>query len=360
VSRVERRLAPEISKALFEGGVIPAHPLAVDSSRRLDLRRQAALTRYYIAAGAAGIAVGVHTTQFGIRDKGMLEPVLRLAAETVKGSRVHRPFIKVAGICGPTKQAVQECELAADLGYDLALLSPVGVETWPESKLLERARTLAQIMPIFGFYLQPAVGGRRLDYGFWKALAEIPGVMAIKVAPFSRYETSEVARAVANSNRGDRVALYTGNDDSIVADLLSEFSFRVRGRLVRRRFVGGLLGQFAIWTKFSVELLNNIKSFWKSTGGRRMAFDELLRVSTELTDANSAVFDARNGFKGSVVGIQEVLRRQGLVGNRLTINPKEELFTSQSNEIDRVLGEHPHLHSADDAFVKEHLASWLA
>ncbi len=358
MTRIERKLAPEITSSLSEGGVIPAHPLALDSSRRLDERHQKALTRYYIAAGASGIAVGVHTTQFSIREKGLLEPVLRVAAETVREAKLRHPFIKVAGVCGPTAQAVREAELASGFGYHLALVSPVGVENWPERRLLERVRAITEVMPVFGFYLQPAVGGRTLSNEFWKELMNTPGVMAIKVAPFSRYETSEVVRALANSERRAQIALYTGNDDSIVSDLMAQFRFKIDGRSISLRFAGGLLGQFAIWTRFSVSLVNKVRTFWKS-GGKAGLTQELLRFSTELTDANSAIFDASNRFAGAIVGIQELLRRQGLVRNRLTLDPNEELSSAQSAAIDRVLKEHPALHLEDDSLVKKHIDEWL-
>jgi len=306
----ESRLKPEIKKLLHEGTVIPAHPLALDRNRKLDEQRQRALTRYYLSAGAGGVAVGVHTTQFEIREFGLLRPVLRLAVETINEERLTRPIIKIAGICGATKQAVAEAELAAELGYDLGLLSVGGLDSWSNEALIGRARAIAEIIPVFGFYLQPAAGGRVLDYEFWQRFASIPGVMAIKTAPFNRYQTLDVVRAVCCSGRCQEIALYTGNDDNIVVDLLTRYRITVNGHPVEKQISGGLLGQWAVWTKKAVELFEEIKQIRLQ---RAVIPSRLLTLASQLTDANAAIFDASHGFRGCIPGINEVLRRQGLL-----------------------------------------------
>lgn len=330
----------EVLRLLHEGTVIPAHPLALDNRRKLDETRQRGLTRYYMEAGAGGIAVGVHTTQFEIRNPGidLLEPVLQLAAEEVDKAGLNRPFIKVAGICGPTSQALKEAELAKKQGYHFGLLSPGGLGVYSEEELLERARAVADLIPVFGFYLQPAVGGRVLSYDFWLAFSEIPNVHAIKVAAFNRYQTLDVVRAVCESFRRDQIALYTGNDDNIVADLLTPYQFNVRGKQVTKRFVGGLLGQWAVWTGKAVDLLNEIKTCIDR--GYADA-EQLLAKGIEITDINAVVFDARNNFKGCIPGIHEVLRRQGLLEGIGCLNPEETLSPGQLEEIDRIFRMYP-------------------
>ncbi len=348
-------LSPNVLQRLLTGTVIPAHPLALDEQRRLDERRQRALTRYYLAAGAGGLAVGVHTTQFEIRlpQYDYLEAVLRLAAEEVERATADRPVIKVAGIVGPTEQAVAEARLACRYGYHLGLLSMGGLQDWTEAALIERARAVAQIIPLFGFYLQPAVGGRRLSFDFWRQFVEIDNVYAIKVAAFDRYQTLDVVRAVCHSPRADEIALYTGNDDSIVADLLGEYAFDVDGRTVRKGFVGGLLGHWAFWTKRAVELLQEIRQ-WR---GKEQVPAALLRRGHAVTDVNAAVFDPAHDFHGCISGINEVLRRQGLLANRLCLSPEERLSPGQPEEIDRVYRAYPDLN--DDDFVRQHLREWL-
>jgi dihydrodipicolinate synthase/N-acetylneuraminate lyase len=335
---------------LLAGQVIPAHPLALTAERKLDDRHQRALTRYYLAAGAGGIAVGVHATQFGIRLHGLLEPVLALAAETVAAELKARPrpFIRIAGAVGRTPQAMQEAQLAARFGYDAVLLSLGAWREDPESEVLAHCRTVAGVLPVFGFYLQPAVGGRILPYAFWRAFAEIPQVVAIKVAPFNRYQTLDVVRAVADSGRSD-VALYTGNDDSIVIDLLSRYRFAGG----ERRLVGGLLGQWAVWTRRAVEMLHAIRRLPDAP-----VDPAWFRHAATLTDANAALFDAANGYAGCIPGIHEVLRRQGLMAGTWCLDPAEDLSPGQRGEIDRVLAAYPDL--TDDAFVAEHLEAWLA
>ena len=300
-----------VDRLLKEGTVIPAHPLALDKNLRLDEQRQRRLTQYYISSGAGGVAVGVHTTQFEIRDPGinLLEPVLRLAADEIKKAALKKPFIKVAGIVGPTEQAISEAKLAIRYGYDLGLLSMGGLKDLSEKELVERAHAVAEIIPLFGFYLQPAVGGRLLSYDFWKEFAEIPNVYAIKVAAFNRYQTLDVVRAVSQSSRRDNIALYTGNDDNIVADLLTPYRFVVDGKKVEKKFVGGLLGHWAVWTNAAVKLLNEIKS----AKNDQQRLQELLSEGVKVTDMNAVIFDAKNSFHGCIPGIHEILLRQGLL-----------------------------------------------
>jgi dihydrodipicolinate synthase/N-acetylneuraminate lyase len=349
-------LSPELLKALHEGLVIPAHPLALTEARKLDERHQRALTRYYIASGAGGIAVGVHSTQFEIRDKevGLLEPVLRLAAEEADRAGLDRPFIKVAGICGPTEQALAEAGLAAGLGYDAGLLSMGGLQGWTEDDILQRTAAVAEVIPVIGFYLQPSVGGRIFSFDFWKRFAEIPGIVAIKMAPFNRYQTIDVARAVCYSSRRDEIALYTGNDDNIVNDLLTTYRFNVDGTIVEKPIVGGLLGHWAVWTHKAVKLLAEIKEARRQT---RLDKEWLTR-NIEVTESNAAFFDPAHHFEGCIPGIHEVLRRQGLMQGTWCINPQEVLSPGQAEEIDRMYRDYPHLN--DDAFVQKHLAEWLA
>jgi dihydrodipicolinate synthase/N-acetylneuraminate lyase len=347
-----------VRAALLRGLVIPAHPLALTAERRLDERRQTALSRYYCDAGAGGVAVGVHTTQFAIRDPkvGLLEPVLRLAMSAVRAhrERTGTGLVTVAGVCGTTSPAVGEAELARSLGYELGLLSLGALGKASNAELLAHCRSVASVIPIFGFYLQPAVGGRVLDYGFWRALLELEDVAAIKVAPFNRYQTLEVMRAVADSGRAGEVALYTGNDDSIVADLLTDFPAETGGGESPVRFVGGLLGQWAVWTSRAVELLGRARQARRSGTGA----PELLAEGAQLTDANAAIFDVRNGFAGCIAGIHEVLRAQGLLAGRWCLDPNEDLSPGQLEEIERVRAAYPRL--ADDAFVAQNRDRWLA
>jgi dihydrodipicolinate synthase/N-acetylneuraminate lyase len=327
---------------LRRGAVIPAHPLALTADRKLDERRQRALTRYYLAAGAGGVAVGVHTTQFEIRDPriGLYEPVLSLAMEELRG----RDVVKVAGIVGQTAQAVREAEFAAGAGYDAGLLSLGALRDATPPQLLDHVRAVAGILPVFGFYLQPSVGGRILPYEFWRGFAEIDNVVAVKMAPFNRYQTIDVVRAVAESGRD--IALYTGNDDNIMLDLLTPFRFG--GRTVR--IAGGLLGHWAAWTRCAVELLDRVHQ-------QPQLNPEWLTLAIEVTDSNAALFDPQHQFHGCISGIHEVLCRQGLLAGRWCLNPKEDLSPGQMEEIDRVYRAYPHL--TDDAFVREHLDEWL-
>src|SRR5664279_3022964 len=296
---------------LREGVAIPAHPLALTAGRKLDERRQRALTRYYLAAGAGGVAVGVHTTQFAIHDPqvGLYRPVLELAMEELKSGDA----VRVAGIVGPTAQALTEAQLARDLGYHAGLVSLTALPHATEGQLLEHVRAIAEAIPVFGFYLQPAVGGRVLPFGFWRRLAEMENVVAIKIAPFNRYQTLDVVRAVADSGHAGEIALYTGNDDSIIVDLLTPY--RVGGSVLRIK--GGLLGHWAVWTRAAVGQLRRIQA---EAGGNTIS-REWLSLAQEITDVNAALFDASNGFHGCIAGIHEILRRQGLLEGRWCLDP---------------------------------------
>lgn len=335
----------DVRKKLTEGLVIPAHPLALTSERKLDEKRQRALTRYYMAAGAGGIAVGVHTTQFAIRDPqiGLYRPVLELAAEETANANV----VKIAGACGGTEQAVREAELARELGFDAVLLSMGGLKDLDNSALVGHARAVAEVMPVIGFYLQPSVGGRLLSYEFWREFAKIENVVAIKMAPFNRYQTIDVLRGVIDSGRASDVALYTGNDDNILIDLLTRWNFG--GETLR--IVGGLLGHWAVWTSKAVGHL----ALARSSGGQISA--GLLTLAQQITDANAAFFDPRHNFAGCIAGIHEVLRRQGLLQGTWCLDEHESLSPGQSEEIDRVYRAYPDL--SDDAFVQARLDEWL-
>jgi dihydrodipicolinate synthase/N-acetylneuraminate lyase len=350
-----QRLPPEVQKVLRRGTVIPAHPLVLDANRRLDERRQRALTRYYIAAGAGGIAVGVHTTQFAIRQPkiGLFEPVLQLAREEMDRADSARtePLIRIGGTCGATPQAVKEARLLADLRYHAGLLSLVALKDADEVALLAHCKQIAQILPVIGFYLQPAVGGRILSHRFWREFAEIDNAVAIKIAPFNRYQTLDVVRAVAESARD--IALYTGNDDNIVLDLITPFSFAVAGKRITKCIVGGLLGHWAAWTRSAVSLLHECHK----PAHHGQGLQALLQRSVEVTDCNAAFFDAANGFAGCIAGIHEVLRRQGLLEGIWCLDPSESLSPGQAEEIDRVYAAYPHLN--DDDFVRENLDKWL-
>lgn len=347
-------LSDEINNLIQQGTVIPAHPLALDSNRKLDEDRQRLLTRYYMASGAGGVAVGVHSTQFEIREPGidLFEPVLRLAAEEVTASNIDRPFVKIAGITGPTDQAIREAELAAGLGYDLGLLSMGGLNDYSEKALIRHTEKVGERLPVFGFYLQPAVGGQLLSYEFWRDFAEIPAVKAIKMAPFNRYQTLDVVRAVCQSSRWQEIALYTGNDDNIVADLLTTFAFEVKGEMREKEIVGGLLGHWAVWTSKAVALLQEIKKIKESGAGIP---SEMLTRNTQITDANAVIFDVAHQFRGCIPGIHEVLRRQDLLKGTWCLNPREVLSTGQSEELDRIYRDYPDQN--DDDFVRAFLAT---
>lgn len=340
---------------LMRGLVIPACPLALTAERTLDERHQRALLRYYVAAGAGGLAVGVHTTQFAIHDPriGLYQPLLELSAQVV-GETGEAGFVRVAGLVGDTAQATREARLARTLGYECGLLSLSAFRDASVDRILVHCESVAQILPLFGFYLQPAVGGRILPYGFWRRFVEIPQVVAIKVAPFSRYQTLEVVRALSDSGRGDEIALYTGNDDHIVIDLLTEYRFGAGDSGSGLHFVGGLLGHWAVWTRRASELLEKCK---QTRAGAQIPND-LLVLAAQVTDSNAALFDAANGFAGCIAGLHEILRRQGLMSGRWCLDPTETLSSGQIEEIDRVCAAYPHL--SDDAFVAEYLDEWLS
>jgi Dihydrodipicolinate synthetase family len=345
----------QIRQSLAVGLVIPAHPLALDDDGRFDERHQRALTRYYIAAGAGGLAVGVHTTQFAIREPaiGLFEPVLSLARDEM--DRADRgqliPLVRIGGICGATSQAVQEATVLARLGYHAGLLSLAALREASDDELIAHCRHVAEVVPLVGFYLQPAVGGRPLGYAFWRRFAEIDRVMAIKIAPFNRYQTLDVIRAVVDAGRAD-IAIYTGNDDHIVGDLVTPYRLQTPDGPVERRVVGGLLGHWAVWTQRAVALLAECHA----AARERDVPAGLLRTGVEITDANAAVFDAANAFHGCIAGIHEVLRRQGLLASTRTL-AGETLGPGQAGELERVRRAYPHL--LDDEFVAEHLETWL-
>jgi len=346
-----------IRALLSEGLAIPAQPLALDAQRRLSEKHQRAISRYYLEAGVGGLAVGVHSTQFEIREPqhGLFEPVLSLASEEIDRHVAHtgRPVAKITGLCGDTAQAMAEAELAARLGYHAGLLSLAAMKEADIDALVAHCTEVARHFPIIGFYLQPSVGGRVLPLEFWRRFVEIENVVAIKMAPFNRYQTIDVARAVIEAGRND-IALYTGNDDSIVTDLLTDWIFPHRDRLVRRHIAGGLLGHWGVWTRKAVEQLERIKL---ARGGENLAADWLVEA-VAVTDMNAALFDAANKFHGCIPGILEVLRRQGLAPSTCCLNPQETLSPGQSEELDRVMLAYPHL--VDDDFVAANLDRWLS
>lgn len=345
-------LKPEIKDILFQGTVIPAYPLALNEDLSHDILGQRTLTHYYIDSGVGGLAVGVHTTQFEIRDVGLYEPVLRIAIEEINKRELTRPFIKVAGVCGPTEQAIQEAKLAQSLGYDMILLSMGRLSDYSEEQLLERTRKIAKIMPICGFYLQPSAGGRVFSAEFWESFVEIENVVAIKTAPFNRYQTMDVLKAVLRSNRRDDIAIYTGNDDNIVADLLTTYSTHIGDVKYEKEIVGGLLGHWAVWSSKAVELFSEIKLAKKNNS----AYDMLLEKGTHITDTNAAFFDTRNNFKGCIAGINEVLARQGLLKGNWCLMEHEKLSKGQSEYIDEVYTNYPELN--DDSFINANLEKW--
>lgn len=350
-------LPSEIITTLHKGVVIPALPLALNKNRKLDERRQRALMKYYLDAGAGGVAVGVHTTQFEIRlpEFNLYKPILEIACEEFDRFEVKnkKPVIRIAGVIGKTRQAVAEAKLALQTGYHAVLLSVAAFSDASNPEILEHCRAVAGIIPIIGFYLQSAVGGRKLDVKFWREFASIENVIAIKMAPFNRYQTLDVVRGVAESGRADDIALYTGNDDNILVDLLSEYRFQVDGKTVNKRIVGGLLGHWAVWTRKAVELLEKVQK--NQLPGNTQ---EVLALANQITDCNAAFFDVANNFKGCITGIHEVLRRQGLFEGTWTLNEKETLSPGHKVEIDRVYAAYPHLN--DDDFVKENFSQWLA
>jgi hypothetical protein len=341
-----------VLETLRRGVAIPAHPLALDASRKLDPVRQRALTRYYLDAGAGGLAVGVHTTQFAIRDVGLYAPVLEQAMRAAT-DWMRRPQVMIAGLSGRTDQAHKEAHVARDLGYHAGLLSLAAFQGVSEDDLIAHATAVAADIPLVGFYLQPAVGGIVLPVSFWRRFAAIEDVVAVKIAPFNRYRTLDVVRGVAEAGAADRVTLYTGNDDHIVLDLLTPFHVEAGGRLHTLRIKGGLLGHWSVWVKKAVELLDRIHT---AVAMDRVPAD-LLALDPQVTDANAAVFDAANNFHGVIAGCHEILRRQGLLAGIWCLDPNEGLGPGQKEAIDRVCAAYPHL--ADDAFVRVNRERWL-
>ena len=351
---VDQPAASAASYALLKAGtVIPAHPLALDASRKFDRRRQRALTRYYLDAGSGGLAVGVHTTQFAIRETGLYSEVLSLAAETAS-AWVDRPLVMVAGLAGKTAQAVAEAKTAKSLGYHAGLLSLAAMKGSDTDALIEHCTAVAREIPLVGFYLQPAVGGLHLDSAFWARFAAIPEVIAIKVAPFNRYRTLDVVRGIVEAGAEDRITLYTGNDDHIVLDLVTPFTVMRDGKPVTMRFRGGLLGHWSVWTKGAIEIFQRCRV----AAEKDAVSADLLALDSRVTDCNSAFFDVANDFHGCIAGCHEVLRRQGLLEGTWCLDPNEGLSRGQSAEIDRVLRRHADL--SDDAFVAANLERWMA
>ncbi|WP_246574064.1 dihydrodipicolinate synthase family protein [Streptomyces genisteinicus] len=344
---------------LHRGTVIPAHPLALDARRRLDERRQRALTRYYLDAGAGGVAVGVHTTQFALRDHGLYRAVLALAAEECARHEGRdapgAAVVRVAGVCGPVEQAVAEAVTARSLGYDAVLVSPAGLPDADEAALLDRSAAVGEVLPVIGFYLQEAVGGRYLSRGYWRGLADQESTVAVKAAPFDRYRTLELVQGVAASERGARVALYTGNDDAIVQDLLTPFAVDGPSGPVVRRFTGGLLGHWAVWTRSAVRLLADAHA---AAGGDRAAAARAEARLAGDTEANAAVYDVRGGFAGVIAGVHEVLRLQGLLAGTWCLDPAEDLSPGQAALIAGVRERYPWLRE-EDAFIASRLPRWL-
>jgi hypothetical protein len=343
----------EVRRLIAEGTVLPAHPLALDANRKLDKKHQRALTRYYIDAGAGGLAVGVHTTQFAIRDVEMYRPVLELAAETA-ASWTKRPLAMVAGLSGPTQQAVSEARTARGIGYHAGLLSLAAMKSASEDEIITHCRAIAREIPLVGFYLQPAVGGVILGATFWRRFAEIDNVIAIKIAPFNRYRTLDVLRGVAAAGALDRIALYTGNDDHILLDLTLPFDLRDNGVTTRTYFRGGLLGHWSVWTATAIRQFE----MCRAAQGKATVPADLLALDARVTDCNSAFFDVANNFHGCIAGCHEVLRRQGLMRGIWCLDPAEGLSPGQIEEIDRVCNEHADL--SDDDFVAANLEKWLA
>lgn len=350
---MSKKLSNELHQLLNKGLVIPAVPTALTKTLKLDEKRQRALLRYYQNAGVGGLAIGVHTSQFEIREKGLYKPILEIGKEELDsfGTKSGKTIFRIAGVLGKTEQAILEARTASDLQYDAALISLAAFRESNNRELIEHCKRIAEIIPLIGFYLQPSVGGRTLDANFWRDFSNIQNVVAIKIAPFNRYNTIDVVRGVAESNRSAEVALYTGNDDNIVADLLTRFKIPVGNEIIEKRIVGGLLGHWAVWTKKAVQLFDRIKE------SNPMDLPELLATGIKITDSNAAFFDSRNGFKGSIAGIHEVLVRQGLLESNYTINPNERLSPGQKKEIDRIYKIYPELN--DDSFVAENLDEWM-
>ncbi|MDR1938233.1 MAG: dihydrodipicolinate synthase family protein [Tannerellaceae bacterium] len=350
-------IEPSVTKLFRQGTVIPAMPLALTEERRFDERRQQALTRYYLDAGAGGIAVGVHSTQFAIRQHGLFRRVLSCVSETIDRWREKngKPVIKIAGACGKTKQMLDEATFAAEAGFHALLLSLSAMKDESMSRIIDHCRRASEVIPVIGFYLQPAAGGIVLPYEFWKEFVQLPNILGIKVAPFNRYKTFDVVRALCDAEKENEITLYTGNDDHIILDLLTVYRIQSNGQIKNVRIKGGLLGHWCVWTQKAVELFEVLN---KLAGSGRDIPDELLTRSMEITDCNAAFFDAANDFAGCIPGLHEVLFRQGLLKGTWCLDPHEMLSEGQREEISRVYQAYPHLN--DDDFVKRNLEKWLS
>ncbi len=338
---------------LHNGTVIPAIPLALDENRKFDEKSQRKLARYYLEAGAGGIAIAVHTTQFEIRSPkyNLFEKVISVVNDEINKfeKETGKVIVKVSGICGDIEQAVKEAKIIKDLGFDAGLLSPGSTQNLTEDQMIERTESVAKVIPVIGFYLQIAAGGRRFSYDYWQKLCEVDNVVAIKCAPFNRYDTLDVVRAKALSSRADKIALYTGNDDTIVCDLIAKYEFNENGKTYKEEFVGGLLGHWSVNTNASVKLFNKIKQSKEVT-------EELMVLAGQVTDMNAVLFDARNNYKGCIPGVHQMLKRQGLLKGIWCLDPNENLSKGQAEEIERTCKAYPHL--TDDEFVKEFLKNY--
>lgn len=354
---MNNRIPADVMTAFKKGVAIPALPLALNSDRKLDERRQRALIRYYLDSGAGGIAIAVHTTQFAIRlpEINLYTPLLDIAREEFDKFTLNtkKPVIRIAGVIGKTPQAIKEARLASEKGFHAALLSVAAFHDSPNSEIIKHCRAVAEIIPVIGFYLQPAVGGRKLDVNFWREFAKIENVIAIKMAPFNRYQTLDVVRGVIESGRSEEISLYTGNDDNILVDLLTEYRISNGNDIISKRIVGGLLGHWAVWTHSAVKLLQSVHN-----GEFNNDIQRTLVLANKITDCNAALFDAANNFAGCIVGLHEVLRRQGLLEGIWTLDKSEILTAGQKEEIDRVYAAYPELN--DDAFIAENLDRWLS
>jgi dihydrodipicolinate synthase/N-acetylneuraminate lyase len=351
------KIPSDVLKLLKKGTVIPALPLVLNSKRKLDVRRQRALIRYYLDAGAGGVAVAVHTTQFAIRNPevGLFAPLLELANEEFNRFivKTKKPVIRVAGVIGRTGQALKEANIALENGFHAALLSLAAFKDTTNDELIDHCKKIAEVIPLIGFYLQPAVGGRKLNIDFWREFSSIENVIAIKIAPFNRYQTLDVIRGVVESGRSDKIALYTGNDDNILVDLLSLYQIPEGGNIVKKGIAGGLLGHWAVWTHTAVKLLKDVHD-----GKFDNDIQQTLTLANQITDCNAAFFDSANNFAGCIVGLHEVLRRQGLLEGLWTLDPAEVLSPGQLKEIDRVYSAYPELN--DDSFISKNIDSWLS
>jgi len=333
-------------------------PLSLDANRQFDALHQKVLIRYYIDAGAGGIAVGVHSTQFEIRDPayGLFETVLRFCSEAIDQwcDQNSRPVLKIAGICGKTEQALQEARFAVKAGYHAGMVSMGALKDAPVEVLIRHSRRISEIIPVMGFYLQPSVGGRILPYDFWKQFAELDNIIGIKIAPFNRYQTLDVVRGICDAGRENDIILYTGNDDHIVMDLLSEYHLGSTKGEKTVKIRGGLLGHWAVWTRKAVEMLNEIHHLVDS---KQPIPHRMLTLANQVTDSNAAIFDTANNFRGCIPGIHEILHRQGLLSSVACLDPAEKLSPGQPEEIDRIARLYPHLN--DDDFVRNHIDTWL-